>query len=559
MAGKTFIWIGTGTGDWSNPANWSDATDGITPSAVVPGTQDVALFANTGSKVIVSSIASAASVDISGNDTFYGNLNVGTLTVDRFGGILGIGTGVTIAADTLNANGLIASAGSDIAFIVAGSTIWAPGTVGTSPPGVAIQTSGTVTLAGTTDTIDLGSTIWMTGTLSLPLSSQSSFGQVVVNGVIASGALTIGGQFLDFGGTGSRTAHNYQWLDSLDGTGTVEVLSGGSIVIAGNVTTLSSGSGQAGVTFQLDGGATLALGGRLDANNRIDLTGDNNTLVLGSNIYPTFTSDAAIAGFNTTDRIIFNNATYDNVAFANGTLTPTENGFSAGYHLVLAGDFSQDQFTIVSGNTVTVACFAQGTCIATPRGAIAIENLHEGDTVTTVSGTAQPIRWIGRRSLNCRHHPAPERVRPVRIAPHAFGQNRPKRALLLSPDHSVFVEDVLIPIKFLINGATIAQIEVGEIVYYHLELAHHDVVLAEGLPAETYLETGGRAAFENGGAMQMHPDFAPDEAQIGQIWHDCGYAPLLGANGQLDRVARQLALQAVMLGYGADGRRRRRA
>ncbi|HEX4368574.1 MAG TPA: Hint domain-containing protein [Rhodopila sp.] len=196
----------------------------------------------------------------------------------------------------------------------------------------------------------------------------------------------------------------------------------------------------------------------------------------------------------------------------------------------------------------SIACFAAGTRIATPRGGVAVERLREGDTVLTISGKARAVQWIGRRTLDCTRHIAPERVKPVRIAPHAFGEDRPKRALLLSPDHSVFIEDVMIPIKHLINGATITQLDAPSVTYYHIELESHDVVLAEGLPAETYLETGGRAAFENGGgAIELHPDFAPDENRVGMVWRNFAYAPLIGSDGQLNRVRARLALQAVML------------
>jgi hypothetical protein len=93
------------------------------------------------------------------------------------------------------------------------------------------------------------------------------------------------------------------------------------------------------------------------------------------------------------------------------------------------------------------------------------------------------------------------------------------------------------------------------VTYYHVELPRHDVVLAEGLPAETYLETGARCAFENGGgAVQLHPDFAPDEVRVGMVWQSFGYAPLIGQDGQLERVRARLALQAQMLGYQAEGR-----
>ena len=84
----------------------------------------------------------------------------------------------------------------------------------------------------------------------------------------------------------------------------------------------------------------------------------------------------------------------------------------------------------------------------------------------------------------------------------------PCRDLLLSPDHAVFVDNVLIPIKHLINGKTIVQQQTNEVTYYHIELGEHDVLLADGMPAESYLENGDRGAFDNGGGMiALHPDF----------------------------------------------------
>jgi hypothetical protein len=74
----------------------------------------------------------------------------------------------------------------------------------------------------------------------------------------------------------------------------------------------------------------------------------------------------------------------------------------------------------------------------------------------------------------------------------------------------VACEDALTPICGLVNGVSITQIEQAEVEYWHIELDTHDVILAEGLPAESYLDTGNRTAFANGGAfVEAHPDFAP--------------------------------------------------
>lgn len=220
------------------------------------------------------------------------------------------------------------------------------------------------------------------------------------------------------------------------------------------------------------------------------------------------------------------------------------------------GDSTVNQTPLVS-QSQAVACFAAGTRIATPEGLVAIEDLREGDLVLTETGLAQPIAWIGRRTLDCRRHPDPDRVRPIRIARHAFGMNRPSRAVLLSPDHAVFVDDVMVPVKLLTNGTTITQTRTSRVTYYHLELPRHDVVLAENLPCESYLETGGRSGFENGGpALDLYPDFAgPDEARVSAIWRTQAYAPLISDEATLLRVQARLAFQAQMLSTQTPRRR----
>ena len=147
--------------------------------------------------------------------------------------------------------------------------------------------------------------------------------------------------------------------------------------------------------------------------------------------------------------------------------------------------------TTTAAVTSSAVCFAAGTKIKALTGEIAVEDLAIGDMVLTTAGLARPVRWIGSRVLKCGNHPDPRSVWPVRIAAHAFGRNKPHSDLLLSPDHSVClgcIDEVLIPIRYLVNGSSIAYQPVEKVAYYHIELDSHDVVLANGMPAETYLE-----------------------------------------------------------------------
>jgi parallel beta-helix repeat protein len=192
----------------------------------------------------------------------------------------------------------------------------------------------------------------------------------------------------------------------------------------------------------------------------------------------------------------------------------------------------------ITGNQI--ACFAAGTRIATQRGAVAVESLRVGDLARTVLVPEwKPIVWIGFRSIDCGRHPAPRMVWPVRISAGALGHGSPSRDLLLSPDHAVLAHGVLIPVKYLINHDSIEQIEMDYICYYHVELSRHEVLLAEGMPVESYLETGGRANFANGGGVtRLVADFSTHAPDLATIWEASGCAPLVIDGAELAAVRR---------------------
>jgi hypothetical protein len=85
-----------------------------------------------------------------------------------------------------------------------------------------------------------------------------------------------------------------------------------------------------------------------------------------------------------------------------------------------------------------------------------------------------------------------------------------------------------VPVKYLANGTSIAQVERAAVTYYHVELAAHDLLLAEGLAVESYLDVGDRSNFENGGgAVALFPNFTSLK------WETEGCAPLVVCGPEL--------------------------
>lgn len=217
-------------------------------------------------------------------------------------------------------------------------------------------------------------------------------------------------------------------------------------------------------------------------------------------------------------------------------------------------DLSNPSSGLYNGTLLTSAevnvnphpCFVTGTRIATERGEVAVEDLAVGDVVKTASGGARPVRWIGHRALDFAKHPRPGTARPVRIAAGALAEGVPARDLTVSPDHALFVGGVLVQAKDLIDGALIVQESLCQgVTYWHVELDAHDVLLAEGAPAESYLDTGHRGFFENGdGPVALHPDLM----QARREGESC--AKLVTEGEALASVRRLLAARKAALGYG---------
>jgi Hint domain len=141
------------------------------------------------------------------------------------------------------------------------------------------------------------------------------------------------------------------------------------------------------------------------------------------------------------------------------------------------------------GHNHNHSCFLKGTKISTPSGDRLVQELRIEDEVQTLAG-CKTIKWIGYNKFTKEQGRAwQDNVMPVHVARFAIDDQTPYRDLYLSPGHCVFFNEALIPVKYLINEATIAQrmpSDMSAIEYYHVELDTHEVIYAEGALVESY-------------------------------------------------------------------------
>jgi fibronectin-binding autotransporter adhesin len=500
----------SGTISIANGAALTFDSSGISASAlgnvINSGGEIVLLGAtlnNTANVLMTGSSSSLGTVALYEN----GTILRGTVTGSgmRFGG--GALSGVTYVGS------LDLSAGS--VTITNGITLTGPGGNG---PGSVVLTSGELVFAGN-QTFD---------NASVSIGGSAGFGGSLEGA--SGGTLTLGSHLMitqvgpsaDFGSYDGEIVSNV--VIDADVSGGVFALEPGllfsnmSIISVSNGESLTSGSylprqGPRPATVTGNGTITLANGGAaslvgpvgagqvfdfLDATAQLSVTAPEN-----------YAFNATIDGFrpgNTIDLMLFSfisaaTATMgpDNVlqvsAFGSQVdfqFDPTQN--FAGYFFHLSSNGPNGTLITEDQNP----CFLRATMILTPAGDVAVEALAIGDLVTTAAGEARPIKWIGRRSYAARFALGQRQILPVCIKAGALADGLPKRDLWLSPNHALYLEGVLIEARDLINGASVVQPqEVDVIEYFHVELDTHDLLIAEGAAAESYIDDDNRLLFHN--------------------------------------------------------------
>jgi hypothetical protein len=165
-----------------------------------------------------------------------------------------------------------------------------------------------------------------------------------------------------------------------------------------------------------------------------------------------------------------------------GELAITENGET--------GEIAGVDFTEMENVVFDLICFANGTRIATPRGERPVEDIRPGDRVMTRDNGPQPVRWAGRRTVGTSEQIANHRLRPVRIRAGALGPGVPVRDLRVSRQHRVWAKGRLIAAVKLMGRPGIDRDDrCVPVSYHHLLCDAHEILFANGAPAESLLPT----------------------------------------------------------------------
>ncbi len=162
---------------------------------------------------------------------------------------------------------------------------------------------------------------------------------------------------------------------------------------------------------------------------------------------------------------------------------------------VYAKDGGEKDFT--ADPSPVIICFAKGTEIETSDGAQAIETLCIGDLVRTRDAGFVPLKWLGQTDVSASELRRWTHLSPVRVRRGAFGLGRPKKDVVLSPNHRVLISgsraelyfgepEVLLPVKALVDGVMIHhETACSGVSYFHLLLDGHHIVETSGLLSES--------------------------------------------------------------------------
>ncbi|MGF1275787.1 Hint domain-containing protein [Acetobacter pasteurianus] len=401
---------------------------------------------------------------------------------------------------------------------------------------------------------------------------------------IVSGLIIVGTNPVTFSGNGTL---------GMNGTLTME--SGSSLTVNGmgltssNAPTMSSDS-----TLTLENGASVSLNGKIDGTVHFGdaANGEHNTLILGSGSYTVNN----ITNYSPSSSIEFQNAPgVEGIRWLQtGTNTyeletKVQNGTGYSYNVLVSSvsfaqavDANGNPEVDASGNpvyytpaslyndgsgatgtdenghtyydsygmtendgTLSLTCFLANSMIETPEGPVAVQDLRRGDVVVVyVNGARQEraLTWAGKARATVNPALADDEAGyPVRILKDAIAEGVPYKDMLITAEHCLFFDGKFIPARMLVNGTTIVYDKsVAAYDYYHIELAEHSVIMADGMLTESYLDTGNRRKFTQEGNVVSLGGRA-------KSWHADAAAPLCVDRAVVEPLFNHLAARKAVV------------
>lgn len=203
--------------------------------------------------------------------------------------------------------------------------------------------------------------------------------------------------------------------------------------------------------------------------------------------------------------------------------------------------FGNGNITLVDLDTdPTPVCFCNGTLIETNSGFVAVECLASGDRVVLESGQTATIKWIGSRTFSLVDLMLTPSARPVCIPAGALGNGTPTTDLWVSPQHRVLVQGHLAETLFGVSEVLVAakHLDFGdlakgkkrpaEVKYFHILLDKHDLLIANGAPAESlFLGDQALTMLSDDALAEIEAKFPREDHA--EMWNDQTAAPVLKA------------------------------
>jgi hypothetical protein len=171
-----------------------------------------------------------------------------------------------------------------------------------------------------------------------------------------------------------------------------------------------------------------------------------------------------------------------------------------------------------------VASFTNGTSICTLKGEVPVEELVVGDRVITRDNGLQTIKRITRRDLDYGQLAAAQHLQPILVMAGALGNALPERDTLVSPNLRILqstgldATDSLAAAKNLVDNRLVRNCSVLGVRYVHIEFMRHEVVLANGIWAESFhaedRSLGAMGNAQRSELFDIHPDMKPAKPVI---------------------------------------------